>query len=222
IYTRRIKGAHEVDQVVRLRKEFYGRISSVIEQISDHLVFVGRAREEMKRIPSIDPNIPTLVVAGFPNVGKSQLVTSLSNARPTIASYPFTTKGIGVGHLRVRWFTYQVVDTPGLLDRPLEERNGIERQAVLALRYLADVIVFVLDPSETSGYTMEHQLSLLSSVESWMEGIPMVVVENKVDLYRSDSNRVKVSAFTGEGMEEMMEKVVPYLERGWNDSIQEA
>jgi nucleolar GTP-binding protein len=98
-----------------------------------------------------------------------------------------------------------------LLDRPLEERNRIERQAILALKYLADVIVFILDPSESSGYRLEDQLALLESVKKGFEGLPIIEIENKVDMVRTDSGRLKVSALTGEGVQDLIGRVVSIL-----------
>ena len=105
-----------------------------------------------------------LGIVGLPNVGKSNLVTVLSTAEPEIAPYPFTTKGVIVGHIEDDWRKYQIVDTPGLLDRTFDERNAIEKQAVLALRYLTDVILFVIDPSESCGFSLEVQEKLLSNI----------------------------------------------------------
>jgi nucleolar GTP-binding protein len=211
IYLGKVKKASGVSKVHQGRSEFYGRLSSLIRQIKKDLEFVSKARGELRNLPVVDLTLPTVVIAGFPNVGKSQLVERLSSAKPIIAPYPFTTKGIGVGHFREGWHTYQVVDTPGLLDRRLEERNRIERQAVLALKYLADVIVFILDPSETSGYRMEDQLSLLESVKKGFEGLPIVEVENKIDIVRTDSRRMKISALSGEGMEDLIAEILSLL-----------
>lgn len=210
-YLARIRRSAYVSEVHRLRKEFYGRLSSLVDQIDEDLRKVALAREKLKEIPFVDLETPAVVVAGHPNVGKSALVERLSSARPAIAPYPFTTKGIGVGHLQIGWRTYQIIDTPGLLDRPLEERNWIERQAILALKYLADMIVFLLDPTETSGYSMSDQLSLLASVESVFDGIPIIVVENKVDVLRTDSDRMKISALTGEGVAVLINRIVEVM-----------
>jgi nucleolar GTP-binding protein len=210
-YARRAKAAQSADQLERVRKEYFGRTSSIIEQIREDLDFVAGARESFKKIPSLEMDLPTVVVAGCPNVGKSQLVERISTARPRIAPYPFTTQGIAVGHFQSGRRRLQVIDTPGLLDREFEERNVIERQAVLALKYLADVIVFVIDPSETSGYTMDEQLHLLESTKKAFPGIPLIEVENKSDLIRTPSERLKVSALSGEVTEELLRLVVEEL-----------
>ncbi|MDD1770548.1 MAG: 50S ribosome-binding GTPase [Methanomassiliicoccales archaeon] len=210
-YIRKTKGATRLNDIEQIRKEYYGRVSSVVKQVATDLIFVGHARDEMRRIPTIDTELPTAVVAGFPNVGKSQLVGQLSSAKPRVAPYPFTTQGIEIGHFTDRYQRYQIVDTPGLLDRELEERNDIERQAVLALKHLADVIVFILDPTETSGYSLEKQLALLESLKRNFSSIPILEVENKADMMKTGSGRVAISALTGEGVEEVRARLIELL-----------
>jgi nucleolar GTP-binding protein len=210
-YIRRSKNAQRASDLERVRKEYYGRASSMINQIAGDLEVVSKGREAFKKLPAIDASVPTVVIAGFPNVGKSQLVDRISTAKPTIAAYPFTTKGITIGHFQEGWRRYQVVDTPGLLDRELSERNDIERQAILALKYLADVIVFILDPSETSGYTMEKQLRLLAEVKKEFGAIPVIEVENKIDVMDSGSPRLKMSALNGIGVEKLQGVITEHL-----------
>jgi nucleolar GTP-binding protein len=162
----------------------------------------------------VEADVPTVVVAGFPNVGKSNLVTVLSSATPEIAPYPFTTKGIIVGHIDDEWRKYQIIDTPGLLDRDLSERNDIEMQAILALKYLTHVMLVVLDPSETCGYDMEKQLKLLTSLQKGFEGVPIIVAESKCDVFRSGNpDRIVFSAKTGENMEALRTAVVEELRK---------
>lgn len=194
-----------------IRKSFYGRLSSYINQISKDLLFLQDAKNKFRKLPAIDPAVPTLVVAGFPNVGKSKLVTELSTATPQIAPYPFTTKGIVVGHIEDDWRKFQIVDTPGLLDRSFEDRNDIEKQAVLALRYLTDVMIFVIDPSESCGYSMEKQTDLLKSVQKGFQGVPIIVAESKADLLKTDSDNIHFSAESGEYMEELKELLIGKL-----------
>ena len=210
-YLKMVRKAPSIDSVAKLTKEFYGRFSSVIKRINDDLVFLQKARDSLKVLPSVDPQLETIVIAGYPNVGKSKLVERISTANPTIASYPFTTKGIIIGHLTKGWRTYQIIDTPGLLDREHEERNAIELQAILALKYLADLIVFIIDPSESCGYSTEKQLALLDSVKKNFEGIPIIEVENKCDLPGKFTDRRKISGETGEGVEELIDEVEKFL-----------
>ncbi len=205
-YASKIKGARDVEDILKLRKEFYGRASSVIKDVSKDLKYLNEVRNIMRNLPDVRVDIPTVVIAGYPNVGKSELVAKISSARPEIAPYPFTTKGIILGHLEGKNGRIQIIDTPGLLDRPLSERNKIEKQAILALKYLADIIVFLLDPSETCGYEMNEQIKLLEEISKDFP-VPIIVAENKVDIYKSDSNRLKISAKTGEGVEGLVEGI---------------
>lgn len=194
-----------------IKNSFYGRLSSYINQISKDLLFLQDAKNKFRKLPAIDPQIPTLVVAGFPNVGKSKLVTVLSTAAPQIAPYPFTTKGIVVGHIIDDWRKFQIIDTPGLLDRSFEDRNNIEKQAVLALRYLTDVMLFILDPSETCGYSMKKQTELLESIRSNFKGVPIMVAESKMDLVCTDNETIHFSAETGDGVSELKTVLVNNL-----------
>jgi len=208
MYLHKVKKAPSIDAVAKVTREFYGRFSSVVNQIDKDLKFAQRARDELKQLPTVDPEVPTIVIAGYPNVGKSQLTERISTAKPVVASYPFTTKGIQVGHFKSGWRTYQVVDTPGLLDRELEERNAIELQAILALKYLADIIVFVFDPSETCGYSMERQEALLRSIRGSFADIPFLEVENKADLdWGGTGRRPRISAATGQGVDELVKDI---------------
>lgn len=210
-YLKKVRAAANIDQVAKVTKEFYGRFSSVINRVEPDLMFCQQARDKLRDLPAVDTAVQTVVIAGYPNVGKSQLVARISSAKPTIAPYPFTTKGVVIGHLKSGWRTYQIIDTPGLLDRELEKRNAIELQAILALRYLADVIVFMVDPSETCGYTVERQLALLASVRSSFEGVPFIEVDSKSDLEGRYTGRPRLSALTGEGVDELLEKVEAIL-----------
>jgi len=163
-----------------------------------------------------------LGLVGLPNAGKTALFNLVTGGAAEVAPYPFTTQGISVGHFQSGYRRLQVIDTPGLLDREFEERNSIEKQAVLALKYLADVIVFVIDPSETSGYGMDEQMNLLESTRRAFPGIKIIEVENKSDLKRTRSKRLKVSALNNEGMEELMRLVVEELSKSpkWSGEAQ--
>lgn len=181
-YVRRIRLSNDVDEVRNIRREAYGRIVSVIKRLRKHLKLLEYVRNELRNVPSIDPNELIFVVAGYPNVGKSTFVDRVSSAKPKIAEYPFTTTEINVGHFTWNNVRVQVIDTPGLLDRPLSERNKIERLAISAIRYLANVIIFIIDPSESSGYTLDEQFSLFNDIRSEFSETPILVVLNKIDI----------------------------------------
>ncbi|MDR1954866.1 MAG: 50S ribosome-binding GTPase [Candidatus Methanoplasma sp.] len=205
---REIKGTKDPKTIDSIKNSFYGRMSSHIKRVNEDLLFLQEAKNKFRKLPAVDPNVPTVVIAGFPNVGKSSLVAELSTAAPEIAPYPFTTKGIVIGHIKDDWRMFQIIDTPGLLDREFEDRNDIEKQAVLALRYLTDVMVFILDPSETCGYSMEKQNALLGAVKKNFSGVPIIVAESKSDILDRHGENTGFSVETGEGMDELKEKIL--------------
>jgi len=203
----KIKTQDQYSNLEELRRMFYGRITSILKQISQHLDFLNYARNQMKELPSINPELTTIVVAGFPNVGKSLFVRQISSAKPKIAKYPFTTQQLNIGHITINNQKVQVIDTPGLLDRNPEERNKIELQAIMALQYLADLIIFILDPSEHCGYTMDEQCKLLDKVRKLFKDVEILDVENKVDILSSSSDRLKISSLEGTNLDELMDVV---------------
>jgi len=177
-----LKLTNDFRQMKKTRSAAKGRISSILRATAPNLDFIIEAKKVLSQLPGIAPNIPSIVCAGFPNVGKSTLVKMVSTAEPEIAYYPFTTRKLIIGHLKVGNQNVQIVDTPGILDRPMSERNEIELQAVAALKYLANVIIFMIDPSETCGWTFNQQLNLLTEVRRMFPLNPLLVALNKVDI----------------------------------------
>ena len=206
--TREIAAARTIGRVDELRRGAYGRMSSLVKQVKKDLKILGDARNVMRKFPAVDPDAPTIVVAGSPNVGKSLLVSKISSAKPRVAVYPFTTQEISIGKFERKYVRYQVVDTPGLLDRPLEERNRMELRAILALKHLADLVVFVFDPTESCGYSMSDQEHLLTEVKVQFSSVPIVEVENKADMIKTQSTRMKISAETGLGVGKLVDRIV--------------
>jgi nucleolar GTP-binding protein len=212
---RSVARTRDVMEIKKRKNAAIGRATSVIDELEEPLRFLGRARDILRAVPEVTPGDPTIVIAGYPNVGKSSILAKLSRARPEIAPYPYTTKSANIGHFHWpedapphRRKRYQLVDTPGLLEKPASQRNGIEKQAALALRYLADVILFVLDPSEACGYDVPAQLKLLENVREEFPGAPVLVVENKSDLRKGRSEYLKVSCETGEGLAALKQAIM--------------
>ncbi len=183
---KRIKREQNVAEITNIRKSAYGRLSSLILSLSQPLLLLGEVREVWRKMPTIDSETYTVVVAGFPNVGKSALVGALSTAAPEIAHYPFTTHDVILGHIsrEVRRLQekIQIIDTPGILERPPEEHNEFEKRAFSALTNLAHGIIFVIDPSEYCGYPVDRQEYLLRSVKEAFSEIPIIHVVSKTDM----------------------------------------
>ena len=170
------------DNASKIRSAAFGRISSIVNRIREELEFLDYAKQRLRNMPTVDPEATTAVIAGFPNVGKSTLLRQITNAEPEVAEYPFTTKGIQIGHLELHWQNYQIIDTPGLLDRPVQEMNQIELKAMVALEHLADIVFYIFDPSQTSGFAVENQLNLYWEIKHIFQNIPVLCIFNKMDL----------------------------------------
>ncbi|MFW9809484.1 MAG: NOG1 family protein [Candidatus Thorarchaeota archaeon] len=212
-----IKLADDFKQMKKSRSAAKGRISSILRATAENLDFIIEAKKTLSKLPGITPNSPTIVCAGFPNVGKSTLVRAVSTAEPEVAYYPFTTKSVIIGHLRIDNHSVQIVDTPGILDRPMAKRNEIEREAIAALKYLANVIIFMIDPSEACGWTFEDQLNLLSEVQKMFPLNPLLIVLNKVDITPPEKLEIarkklpqshEIVALEGVGVEKLIKEAV--------------
>lgn len=213
IYSKQSKSLRKsknIDFLMKKQQEIYGRISSVIKQINKELDFLAKAQNILRTFPDI-LDIPTVVIAGYPNVGKSSVLRRLSSAKPEIAQYPFTTKEVYVGHIerKEKYVTkrFQIIDTPGLLDRPFSERNDIEKQALAALKNLADITIYIVDASETCGYSLKEQLHLLNQVKKMFAKSSLIVVENKADIKKTDLKNLKLSCETGEGFDILIDNI---------------
>ena len=110
----------------------------------------------------------------------------------------------------------QFADTPGALDRPMGKMNLIERQAFLVLKHIAEKIFFIIDPSETCGYTIDAQLNLLHNIEKKFD-LPLVVILNKCDIDTDNIEIIKdrlkkkklieVSAEKNKGINEIIKEI---------------
>ncbi len=173
----------DIEEVHEIRRGAYGRMSSVVHRIGPDLDWLREAHGTLRDLPSIDDDAGCVVVAGAPNVGKSALIACLSKASPEVAAYPFTTKRLHIGHFIHRRIPVQIIDTPGLLDRADSDRNMIELQALAALDHAGDLVLFLLDPTETCGVDLETQRTILSQVREHLGSTPVWVVEAKADLW---------------------------------------
>eukprot|EP00644_Phytophthora_capsici_P001111 jgi/Phyca11/10002/fgenesh1_pm.PHYCAscaffold_43_\ len=135
-------------------------LRKTVDNSADTLREAANMAKLLRGLPHVDLNKPIFAFVGAPNVGKSSLVRALSTASPEVANYPFTTRGITMGHIFVEGISYQIADTPGLIYRPDESRNAIEKLAIAMIEKTQASIGFVFDPTGSSGTLTADQILL--------------------------------------------------------------
>jgi hypothetical protein len=172
-----------------------------------------------------------VVVVGPPNVGKSALVTALTNATPEVADYPFTTWTPTPGMMPVENIQIQLIDTPPL------NRNYVEPELLNLIRR-SDLILLVVDLQaypiqqleDTIAFLQEHRIVPLRLKDRYAEQRrltfkPLLVMVNKNDDQSSDGDfevlcelledewpLLPVSAATGRNLERLKQVVFERLE----------
>jgi len=181
-YVRLLKYGDSLFRCKQLKRAGLGRMCTIMKRQASSLAYLEQVRQHLSRLPSIDPNTRTLLITGFPNVGKSSFINKVTRADVDVQPYAFTTKSLFVGHTDHNYLRWQVIDTPGILDHPLEDRNTIEMQSITAMAHLRAVILYFMDLSEQCGHTVEQQLSLFKNIRPLFANKPLVLVVNKVDI----------------------------------------
>jgi nucleolar GTP-binding protein len=165
-----------------LKRSALGRMCTAIKKLAPSLAYLEQVRQHMSRLSGIDPSTRTLLISGYPNTGKSSFLNQVSRANVDVQSYAFSTQSLFVGHTDYEHTRWQVIDTPGILDHALEQRNIIEMQAITALAHLQATVLFFIDISEDCGYTVEAQVSLFHNIKELFQNKPVLIVANKTDL----------------------------------------
>ena len=175
-------------------------------------------------------------LVGYPNAGKSTLISVISAARPKIANYPFTTlePNLGVvnadgGHGTELGRTYVVADLPGLIE-------GAHLGAGLGIRFLRHVertrlIVHLIDTSDSNADDPVHSYEVINGeLEAFSASLiekPMIVVATKLDA-TTDTTRLEalreyckqrklefhsISAVAGDGVKDLVRSIADALDK---------
>ena len=167
----------DLGNVKRTGGQYYGRISSVLERHKQFFAYLEKSRHIFRTWPTIK-EMYTVVLYGFPNVGKSTLLNTLTGADAKTAGYAFTTQGINSGFMHVNDKKVQVLDVPGHLGRA--RSNSIEEIADLSVELLANTIIYVFDLTEP--YPLSEQIKLYEKVSKHKD---VYAIVSKQDLVNS-------------------------------------
>ncbi|XP_076281830.1 nucleolar GTP-binding protein 1 [Lasioglossum baleicum] len=207
-YVRLMKFGDSLYRCKQLKKAALGRMATIMKRQAANLAYLEQVRQHLARLPSIDPYTRTIIICGFPNVGKSSFINKITRADVEVQPYAFTTKSLYVGHTDYKYLRWQVIDTPGILDHSLEERNVIEMQAITALAHLRSAVLYFCDISEQCGHTLDEQVKLFESIKPLFANKPLTVVLNKVDVLRLEELPEEKQKL----LKSLEEKEVPVLE----------
>jgi GTP-binding protein len=145
-------------------------------------------------------------LVGFPNAGKSTLISAVSAAKPRIADYPFTTLEPHLGVVRFDEHELVLADIPGLIEGAADGRGLGHR----FLRHVerARVLVLLLDLASMDGHTPEDQervlLEELGRYQPDLLERPRLAVGSKADVATSAFDGMRISAVTHEGIRELL------------------
>ena len=153
-----------------------------------------------------------VALVGYPNVGKSTLISRISAAKPRIADYPFTTLEPNLGVVRPDGRPeFVVADIPGLIEGASEGRGLGHR----FLRHVerARVLLMMVDLAPTAMEAPDRQVAvLLSELEAYRPELldrPRLTVGSRSDVANSDVafEGDRISAMTGEGLEPLVHRL---------------
>ncbi|KAJ0408742.1 hypothetical protein P43SY_001966 [Pythium insidiosum] len=140
-------------------------LRQVVEEHADTLQQAAAMAKTLRGLPTVDVAKPIFAFVGAPNVGNDQHALwapgslVLTRGMLQVANYPFTTRGITMGHIFVEGESFQA-HTPGLIYRPDAQRNAIEKLALAMMEKTEAAIGFVFDPTGNSGTSLQDQLRL--------------------------------------------------------------
>ncbi|NPA14205.1 MAG: GTPase ObgE [Aquificae bacterium] len=176
-------------------------------------------------------SIADVGLVGFPNAGKSTLISRLSNAKPEIAPYPFTTRRPNLGVVGFDdFYSYVIADIPGLIEGA-SQGKGLGHEF---LRHIerTKVLAFVLDVSDFAQIPPKEAFEILRrELENYSPDLlkkPAIVVLNKIDAVSDPSvveelkkyfkekyglEVIAISALTGEGLKELKYKLRELIEK---------
>jgi GTP-binding protein len=162
--------------------------------------------------------VADVALVGFPSVGKSTLISTISAAKPKIADYPFTTLEPNLGVVRVDDTTeFVVADLPGLIEGASDGR-GLGHQF---LRHVerARALVVMLDLSPLSEHRpAEQERILLAELGRYRPELldrPRLVVGSRADLAddSADFGGPRITAITGDGLPELVGRMAEVVQR---------
>ena len=165
-----------------------------------------------------------VALVGFPNSGKSTLISKISAAKPRIADYPFTTLEPNLGVVRINDRPeFTVADIPGLIEGA-SSGKGLGHQFLKHIER-ARVMLFLIDLSPTAEFPPERQKQILEkelgSYRAELLDRPRILVGSRSDIADSDVlfKGERISAMTSEGLFSLLHRLGDLMEEVRSQSL---
>ena len=182
-FEEKIKRAKTHTTINFLMKKFLGKINSNFTKNKEHFKYLSQAQYNLSSLPKFK-DLPTIAIAGLPNVGKSTLMREITSSQVEVQHYPFTTKELLFGYIRENTQKkLQIIDTPGLLTR--NKHNQIEQKTNIIINSYAHYIIFILDFTQSCGYSLKQQLTLLKRTQEISK--PLILYFSKTDIFTEET-----------------------------------
>jgi len=169
-YASQVTKTTGIKDAEEMREKGFAEVESYYRRHARYVDDLKSIAQLLRRLPVAELETPTVALVGAPNVGKSSLVRVLSSGTPEVCNYPFTTKGIKMGHFQIADQRHVVTDPPGLINRAADERNQIELLTIATLEHLPTCVIFVTDLSGLSGTSVKDQLELREELYNQFAG----------------------------------------------------
>jgi nucleolar GTP-binding protein len=258
----RVKNAPNAKEAAATTEEGCTRLVELMQSlVAPSLKDLMELQKSLRSAPAVRLDTPAVVLVGAPNVGKSSIVRAISSATPEVNNYPFTTRGMTLGHVEVFWsdeeeiakavipktrhgnrkrlapevvtgkYAFselcQIMDSPGLLSRPDEERNEMESLTMAAMQHLPTAVMYVMDLSGDAGdrcSSIKDQLELRRDIRKRFPRRPWIDVVSKFDLgvdqeildelevILDGTPYIKLSVQEGIGISELHREILRMLE----------
>ncbi|CAH8359930.1 unnamed protein product [Eruca vesicaria subsp. sativa] len=184
-YVNLLKFGGSVKECKSLKKSAVSGMFSVVNEITPSLAYLEQLRQHLVKLPLVEPEVPTIMVSGYPHVDKIRVVD-------------FVKRSVGFEGLNMRC---QVID--GVLDKPVFGECNVVVDALGS--HLRDVIVlFCLDVSGSCGYSVADQVVFMQSVKGVFVDRPLLIVCDESDLIEVNEEdwRLIEEMIGGVGVEE--------------------
>ncbi|KYO02112.1 GTP-binding protein, putative [Plasmodium reichenowi] len=197
MYAGQLKYLKTCREIFRTLNEAIVDLNIILQSGRKWLDIYNSYIKKIRKIKYIDITKPAISIIGCTNVGKSSLLNSITNSKSKVANYNFTTKELNLGHYSFAndndIFTTQIMDLPGLIDRPEDKRNIMEKLSLSSLKNIPSAVIYVFDPLKKD----DHKFASLKSqidIRYYLRGLfpfrPWIDVITKSDLINFDQVQI--------------------------------